>query len=125
MLLTRREPDHIPRTNLLDRSAPALCEAAASRHDQGLSQWVGVPCCPSTRLERDTGTKCACWIVRVEQGVNADSAAKGSAGPLAEGCEPLRLMSIFLIPSLDAIWAAVPIVEIEHLSPLYQKGWIF
>ncbi len=27
---------------------------------------------------------------------------KYSAGPLAEGCEPLLLMSISLIPSLDA-----------------------
>ena len=37
MLLTWREPDHVPRSNLLDRAAPALCETAASRHDQGLS----------------------------------------------------------------------------------------
>src|SRR6516225_3773455 len=25
MLLTRRDPDHVPRPNLLDRTAPALC----------------------------------------------------------------------------------------------------
>ncbi|WP_322669240.1 hypothetical protein [Nostoc sp. DedQUE09] len=45
---------------------------------------------------------------------------KYSADPLAEGCEPLVLMSISLIPSLDAISVAVPIVEIEHLSLLYR-----
>jgi hypothetical protein len=28
---------------------------------------------------------------------------KYSAGPLVEGCQPLLLMSIFLIPSPDAI----------------------
>ena len=43
MLLARREPDHVPRPNLLDRASPALCQAAASRHDQGLAQRVGVP----------------------------------------------------------------------------------
>nr|WP_223300926.1 hypothetical protein [Oscillatoria nigro-viridis] len=76
VLLARREPDRVPWPNLLDRSAPALCETAASPHDRGLSQRVRVPGCPITRLERDTGTKCACSIVRLEQGVNADSGGK-------------------------------------------------
>jgi len=48
MLLARRKPDYVPGPNLLDRAARALCETAASRHDQGLSQRVGVPGCPST-----------------------------------------------------------------------------
>src|SRR6266567_9215429 len=34
MFLTRREPDHVPRPNVLNRTAPALYPAAASCHDQ-------------------------------------------------------------------------------------------
>src|ERR687885_2886597 len=45
---------------------------------------------------------------------------KYSVGPLAEGCEPLVLMSICLIPSLDTIWVACSIVEIEHLCLFYR-----
>ncbi|MDB9514838.1 hypothetical protein PN499_26910 [Kamptonema animale CS-326] len=33
MLLTWREPDYVPWSNLLDRTAPALCKTATSRHD--------------------------------------------------------------------------------------------
>src|SRR5919109_3845312 len=33
MFLTRREPDNVPRTNVLDRTPPALDPAAARRHD--------------------------------------------------------------------------------------------
>src|ERR1700688_1745828 len=55
MLLARREPDHVTRPDLIDRASPALREAVASRHDQGLAQRVGVPGCPSGWLERDTG----------------------------------------------------------------------
>jgi hypothetical protein len=53
----QQEPDHVPRPKLLDRASPALCQAAASRHDQRLGQRVGVPCCPSAGLERDTGAE--------------------------------------------------------------------
>src|SRR5207247_6664455 len=76
MLLTRRQPDHITRPNLLDRAAPALCQAAASRYDQGLAQRVGVPRCPSAGLERDTGAERACRSDGLEQGVNAHRAGK-------------------------------------------------
>src|SRR5207244_11498605 len=43
MLLTRRAPDHVTGPNLLDRTAPALHQAAAGRHDQCLTQRMGVP----------------------------------------------------------------------------------
>src|SRR5438132_1637120 len=33
MLLARREPDHVPRPDLLDRASPALRAPAASGHD--------------------------------------------------------------------------------------------
>jgi len=43
MFLNRRDQDHITRSNFLNRVAPALHPAAASRHDQGLSQRMSVP----------------------------------------------------------------------------------
>src|SRR5271165_6452287 len=64
MLFTRREPDHVTRPNLLDRASPALCQTAASRHDQGL----GVPCSAGAGLKRNTCAERACWIVYLEQG---------------------------------------------------------
>src|SRR5205085_9098502 len=76
VLLARREPDHVTRPNWLDRAAPALCQAAARRHDQGLAQRVGVPRGPSAGLERDTGAERACRSVCLEQGVNAHRAGK-------------------------------------------------
>src|SRR6266851_587117 len=76
MFLTRREPDHVPRPNFLNRTPPALYPAAASRHDQGLAQRVAVPCCPSAGLERDTGADRACRSGCLEQGVNAYRAGK-------------------------------------------------
>src|SRR6266446_6060950 len=54
VLLTRWEPDHVARPNCLDRTSPALCEAAARRHDQVLTQRVGVPCGAGAGLEGDT-----------------------------------------------------------------------
>lgn len=73
MLLTRWDSDYVTRTNLLDRAAPALYQAAASRHDQSLAQRMGVPCRPGAWLERDTGSERACRIDCLEQGVNAYS----------------------------------------------------
>ena len=51
MFLTRRDPDHVTRPNFLDRAAPALYQAAASRHDQSLAQRVGVPRRPGAGLK--------------------------------------------------------------------------
>src|SRR5438128_4215451 len=76
VLLIRRDPDHVTRPDFLDRATPALHPAAASRHDQGLTQRVGVPCCPSAGLECDTGAERACWTVCLEQGIDAYSAGK-------------------------------------------------
>src|ERR1039457_2379919 len=53
MLLARREPDHVTRTNFFDRAAPALHASAASRHDQRLTQRMGVPCGAGAGFKRD------------------------------------------------------------------------
>src|SRR5208337_3269020 len=76
MLLSRRDPDDVSRTNLLDRTAPSLYAAGPSRHDQGLTQRVGVPGCAGARLERDSAADHACRIGRLEQRVNAYGARK-------------------------------------------------
>src|ERR1700730_2110486 len=43
VLLAGREPDHITRPDLLDRTSPPLCQAAASRDDEGLTERMRVP----------------------------------------------------------------------------------
>ena len=76
MFLPRREPDYIPRMNVLDRAISALDPPVASRHDQGLAQRVGVPGNPSARLEGDTGTGYTCRIGCLEERVNANCMGK-------------------------------------------------
>src|SRR6516225_9287198 len=43
VLLAGRYPDHVSRTDFLDRPAPALHAADARRHDQRLAQGMRVP----------------------------------------------------------------------------------
>ncbi len=38
-----REPDHIARPNVLDRSAPPLRAATPRRDDESLTEWMRVP----------------------------------------------------------------------------------
>src|SRR5437773_6857064 len=85
MLFSRQDRDHIARPNLLDRASPSLYAAAAGRHDQRLAQRVGVPCCPSAGLERNTGAERACRSVCLEQGINAHRAGKIIGRSLAGG----------------------------------------
>ena len=54
---TRRDPDNVTLPYFLDWTAPLLNPAGASRHDQYLTERVGVPCRPGTRLERDIGAR--------------------------------------------------------------------
>src|SRR5438094_7467276 len=56
MLFARRAPDHIAGPDDLDRTAPALHEAAAGRDDERLTQGVRVPIAPRAWLERYVGT---------------------------------------------------------------------
>jgi len=71
MFLPRREPDHIPWSNVLDRTTQALDPAEALRHDQRLAQRMGVPCSPRAGFTRDTGPDHAGRFRGLEQGVNA------------------------------------------------------
>src|SRR5277367_5526383 len=55
VLLARRKPDHITRTDLFDRLAFTLNPAEAGDDDQCLAQRMRMPSRACTRLERDTG----------------------------------------------------------------------
>jgi hypothetical protein len=63
--------------------------------------------------------------VRFKQGVNANSASKILGWPFAGRLGATSFDVHFLIPSLDAIWVAVPIVEIGHLAPALSIGMVF
>ena len=76
MFLARRKPDDVARPNFFNRSAPALCQSAASGHDQGLAQRVRVPRGASARLKRDDGTGHSRRITALERRVNAHRAGK-------------------------------------------------
>src|SRR2546430_3448136 len=56
MFLSGRTRDHIPGMNLFDGTSPALHEATTRRHDERLTQRMGVPGRAGSRLERDVRT---------------------------------------------------------------------
>ena len=85
VLLARGKPDHVPWADLLNRSSPALCQSTASRHDQCLSQRMGVPGSPSARLERDTGAIRPGRIIWLEQGIDPYITSKPLGRSLAGG----------------------------------------
>src|SRR5207253_8427711 len=82
VLLTGREPDHIPGPNLLDRSAFTLSPAASSRDNEGLTEGMGMPCSPRTWLEGDAGALNQRGIGCLEKRIDPN----GSGEPI---CRPL------------------------------------
>src|SRR4051812_2869267 len=55
VLLAGREPDHVTRPDLLDRTALALRPSNTGGDDQRLAKWVRVPRRPCARLEGHQG----------------------------------------------------------------------
>src|SRR5665213_3337626 len=76
VLLAGREPDHVARTNVFDRPAPALRESAARRHEQRLPERMRVPRGSGAGLERDAGADRARGIRRREQRIDAHRAGE-------------------------------------------------
>src|SRR5437667_3427792 len=72
VFLTGRERDHVTGANLLDRAAPTPGASAARRHDERLTERVGVPCGPSAWLERDARGDDARRIGGFEQRIDAN-----------------------------------------------------
>jgi len=71
MLLVRREPDNITRSDFLDRSAVALRPPKARRDNQRLAEGMRMPGSPSTRLERDACATYTRRFRRLEQRIYA------------------------------------------------------
>ncbi len=94
MLLAGLEPDHIARTDFVDRAALALGQTAAGRDDENLAERMRVPCGTSAGLERDRVADRSRWSVAWNKGSIRTVPVNQSAGPLPEGCDPLRLISI-------------------------------
>ena len=70
VLLAGREPDHITGPDLLDRAAPALRPAAASRDDERLTERMRMPCRPRARLEGYAGALNECRIGRLKKWID-------------------------------------------------------
>src|SRR4029079_1219208 len=70
------EPNDVAWADFFDRSAPALCAAAAGGDDEMLAQWMRVPCGASAGLEGDTGAAHSCRIRRVNQRINPYGSGK-------------------------------------------------
>src|SRR5258708_151134 len=62
VLLTGREPDYIAGADFFDWSAPTLGAAAAGGYDEGLTEWVRVPCSTRAGLEGYAGALDECRI---------------------------------------------------------------
>src|SRR2546428_12802039 len=77
------DPDNIALPDFLYLTAQLLNPPGASRNDQSLAQRMGVPCCPSARLERDTGTGHACGIWGLEERVDTHCAGEPVGGSFA------------------------------------------
>src|SRR3954462_9307203 len=76
VLLARREPDHVSRTDFFDRAAFPLSPAETGRHDQRLPQRVRVPRSPGTGFERDARTTNPRRIRGLEQRIDPDRTGK-------------------------------------------------
>src|SRR5438876_4099406 len=76
MLFARRARDHVARPYHSDRTAPALYQPAARRHDKRLTQGMRVPVAASAWLERHVGATRTCRAGRLEELVDADSAGE-------------------------------------------------
>ena len=95
MLLARREPDHVAGMNLLDAGR---LRAAPSRSPRvTISVWPSGCVCQAVRapgskvtLAPATRAGAAVW----KSGSIRTVPVNQSAGPLPEGCEPIRLMSM-------------------------------
>src|SRR5215467_7921325 len=82
MLLIRRTPDHIARTNLDFWAAIALHPPTSGRDDQSLPKRMSMPGTSSTWLEGDTSATRASRIGRLKQRINTNAAGKVGVRPV-------------------------------------------
>jgi len=108
MLLPGRANDDVARTDDSERFAPALHVTAAAGDHQLLAQgWL----CQLLREPGSNVTTAAlvrAGAVDVNSGSTRTVPVKYSVGPFAEGCEPLRLSSMFRTPLERSYALATP-----------------
>src|SRR5438309_801992 len=75
-LLSRCERHDISWVNLLDGTAFALRPSAACGDDEGLAEWVGVPCGAGSGLEGNAGAGYQRGVGCLKEGVDTDGAGK-------------------------------------------------
>jgi hypothetical protein len=95
VLFTGSEPHDIAWPDFLNWATFALRPSQTGRDNQGLTEGVGMPGCARAWLECN---ECSEYLRRL-RGLNSGSIrtlpVNQSLGPLPEGVEPLRLISIF------------------------------
>src|SRR2546427_1392843 len=91
MFLFRRTRDHIPGMNLLDGTSPALHEAATRRHDERLTQGMGMPGAAGAGLDRAARNLRAPRSARLEQGLDAHFAGERLLRTIARGSRTASL----------------------------------
>ena len=109
VLFTRCEPHDVAGSNFFNRAAVALHPAKPADNDQRLPQRMGMPGRACARFEGDIGPRYPRRVGTVEQRVDANDAGEPIAGPLTEGCVPMRLISmvIFLCATRTVLAFAV------------------
>src|SRR6266571_442480 len=91
VLLSRRAPDNVARTDHLDRATPTLHAATTGRDDQRLAERMGVPVATGARLERHVGAACPRGAWRLEELVYAHGAGEILGRPSSGGLGPVSL----------------------------------
>jgi len=94
VLLTGWKPDDITGPDFLNWAALALRPTAAVRDNQRLTERMLVPGGARTWFKRDAGSSTRAGSGAFNSGSTRTEPVKYSAGPLPEGCETLRLISI-------------------------------
>ena len=90
------EPDDVAGSDFLDGAAQALGAAAAGEDNQGLTQRMRVPGGAGAGFKGDapaTRAGAAAW----NRGSMRTVPVNQSPGPLLDGCEPMRLISIIVL----------------------------
>jgi hypothetical protein len=97
------EPHDVARADLLDRAAPALRKPAAG---ETMSVWPNGWVCHAVRAPGSKVTAAPATRAgsrRLKQRVDSHGPVNQSGGPLADGCEPARLMSIVVLLAVSGL----------------------
>ena len=94
VLLARREPDYVTRSNFFNRTTLPLSPAAARSDNERLTKRMRMPRRPRTGLKGDTRTLHKCRLGRLKQRIDSHRPREPIRRPLRRGCVPALLISI-------------------------------